>query len=89
MVSGIYAVNKDNGMIINLIEKNALKIEDSQNNIYYLWSDKGNLHRIRYNHFARQKKSGDYIARMDIDSTPPDAKIPEKLEELIRKYEIS
>ena len=89
MVFGIYGIMENNGEVTKLIEKNALKMEDFQSNIYYLWSDRGNLYHIKYNHFARQTPEGGYIARMEINSTPPDAKIPEKLEELIKKYEYS
>lgn len=87
MVFGIYGIIKDNGKVIKLIEKNALRMEDFQGKGYYLWSDRGNLYHIKYNHFARQTLKGEYIARMEINSTPPDAKIPEKLKELIKKYE--
>ncbi len=84
MVFGIFGLGNDNGKVIMLIEKNALKIEDSQNKIYYLWSDKGNLHHIKYFPYARQTKGGNYIARIEIDSTPPEAKIPKKLEEILK-----
>ena len=88
MVWGIFGVYNDNGEIINLIKKNALKMENFLNETYYLWLDKGNLHRIKYFHFARQTKKGDYIARIETDSTPPEAKIPKELEKMIKEYEI-
>ena len=83
MTSGIYVIAKDNGKVISFIQRNALKMEETKEDTYLLYNE--GIHRIKCN-IHQRKLTGEIHQRIEIDSTPENAKIPKELEELLIKY---